>query len=276
MITQQFPIEEIKDLLVKIQKIIYKDDVSTLSTIEKDLLLSYTRSFYDKILHTEIESAKSQAPVEEEMVPLPPKEEKQEKIELIEAPEIEKEPEPVIVEELKIKEEVPIEIISNGSSHRDIPIEKVEIPIPSSPKPSFDDLVNKVKEQFDHTSKQPPIQLVSPDTEDDEPMVYSSINIDELFSSNTARELSDKLSQSHIEDIGRAMGLNERIFTLNELFDGDNAVFEKALSDLNNAVSFDHAKEIIGSQLAGRYNWLAESKIKKAKDFIKLVKRRYI
>jgi hypothetical protein len=169
---------------------------------------------------------------------------------------------------------VPEEIIVNKI---DIPEKQITVPI-DPPKPTFDELVNKVKEQMNHQSKPQVIQFVSQAEEEDEdqPVSFSDLNLDILFSNKNLNELSDKLSQSHIDDIGKAMGLNERIFTLNELFNGDNSDFEKSLVELNSAASFAVAKEIIATNLAVKYNWLTDSKIKKARDFVKLVKRRYI
>ena len=46
--------------------------------------------------------------------------------------------------------------------------------------------------------------------------------LSELFQTEQINELSDKLSFSPISDLTKAMGLNERIFTVNELFGGNN------------------------------------------------------
>ncbi len=96
-----------------------------------------------------------------------------------------------------------------------------------------------------------------------------------LFAFKTATELSEKLSQLPIGDIKKAMGLNERISTQNELFGGDNNAFETTVNALNQLRSYDEAKDYLVRNVAQRYNWAGKEKKDKAKEFIKLVKRRY-
>jgi hypothetical protein len=99
--------------------------------------------------------------------------------------------------------------------------------------------------------------------------------LEELFAVTSARELSEKLGELPIADIKKAMGLNERIFTVNELFGGDQAAFDETLSNLNFMPGFEAAKNFLINGVASKYNWASKDKKSKAKTFIKLVKRRY-
>ncbi len=78
-----------------------------------------------------------------------------------------------------------------------------------------------------------------------------------------------------IGDIKKAMGLNERISTQNELFGGDAADFENTVSALNQLRNYEEAKNYLIRDMAVKYNWLGKAKKEKAKEFIKLVRRRY-
>ena len=78
-----------------------------------------------------------------------------------------------------------------------------------------------------------------------------------------------------IKDLTKAMGLNEKIFTINELFGGDGKAFDTALKTLNTFNSFEQAKAYLSENFAGQYKWNSRSKKKKAINLIKLVKRRY-
>ncbi|GAB1397305.1 hypothetical protein MASR1M65_20840 [Saprospiraceae bacterium] len=78
-----------------------------------------------------------------------------------------------------------------------------------------------------------------------------------------------------VDDINKAMGLNEKIFTINELFGGDNASFDQAIKTLQSFATFDQAKEYIIQSIAPQYDWLSPQKFKKAKEFIKIVKRKF-
>lgn len=97
----------------------------------------------------------------------------------------------------------------------------------------------------------------------------------ELFVVNASSEVSDKLSQAPITDLTKAMSINERIFTINELFGGNQEEMDNILTALNGLKTFDEAKDILMRSVAPKYDWTANSKLKKARTFIKLVQRRY-
>lgn len=99
--------------------------------------------------------------------------------------------------------------------------------------------------------------------------------LEELFAFTSAKELSEKLSELPITDIKKAMGLNERIFTINELFSGDQSAFDATVATLNQLKSFEEAKDYLIRNISGKYNWASKDKKSKAKTFIKLIKRRY-
>ena len=104
---------------------------------------------------------------------------------------------------------------------------------------------------------------------------YSSAFMD-IFEDKEKHDLSDKLSMMPIKDLRKAFGINERIFTVNELFGGDNDYFETSISDLNSFSSFEEAKDYILSKIASKFNWDSDKRIKKAAHFIKTVRRRYL
>ncbi|MCB0643443.1 MAG: hypothetical protein KDC44_17455, partial [Phaeodactylibacter sp.] len=100
-------------------------------------------------------------------------------------------------------------------------------------------------------------------------------DVEELFESSKAKELSEKLGELPIPDLTKAMGLNEKIFTINELFDGDQNKFNSVLQVLNGLHTYEQAKEYLVSEVVDTFDWTDKSKKKKAKNFIKLIRRRY-
>lgn len=98
----------------------------------------------------------------------------------------------------------------------------------------------------------------------------------ELFQFKKAEDLSEKLDSTHIENIQRAMGLNERILTQNELFKGDKNSFETTVQKLNSMHQFDEARSYLCEEIIPLYDWTNEDRIKKAQEFIKLVKRKFV
>lgn len=97
-----------------------------------------------------------------------------------------------------------------------------------------------------------------------------------IFAQADVNELSDRLSMSPIKDMTKAMGINERIFTVKELFGGDNDVFNSILQRINGCSSYDEASEYLLTGIARDQDWANESKLKKAETFMKLVKRRFV
>jgi hypothetical protein len=133
------------------------------------------------------------------------------------------------------------------------------------------------------TNKKPLVAEVEEEEEEEETPVIvhkkteaPDEELENLFEHHQARELSEKLSELPIPDLNKAMGLNERIFTINELFDGDQEAYKQAIQVLNGFHSFDDAKNYLVKEIAIRFNWAHAGKKNKAKNFIKLVRRRYI
>jgi len=97
---------------------------------------------------------------------------------------------------------------------------------------------------------------------------------EELFEMPAAKELSDRLSATPVRDLTRAISINEKILTCNELFGKDKNRFNDALKTLNGFSSFTEARPYL-ARLANEFGWDKKSAKKKAQVFIKLVRRRY-
>jgi len=98
----------------------------------------------------------------------------------------------------------------------------------------------------------------------------------ELFETSNGSELSDKLANAPIKDLTKAMGINEKIFTVKELFGGNQEEMDNILTALNGLSDFEEAKSVLMRSVASKYDWHETAKQKKAKNFIKLVRRRYV
>lgn len=137
----------------------------------------------------------------------------------------------------------------------------------------------EVKKEED-ISKQVTRQVEPELTKRDEIVAESPVHVSDefraIFNEKKSSELSEKLSMLPVSDLKKAFGLNEKIFTINELFDGDNKVFESTINDLNSLSSFTEAKDYIISNLISRFKWDSDIKIKKAEHFVKTIRRRYM
>ena len=215
-------------------------DEKNISTIEQDLMKSYARQFYDALL-----SGPGAAPKQDTAT-----------VEIIKtAPKVslrKQAPPPKAEEAAKAPELTPV---------RPAPAPEKEAPRPKKEAPAPTPVVTK-------PAAPSPIPVPLPNTK-------VSAGLEDLFSFGSAKELSEKLRQLPITDIKKAMGLNERIFTVNELFGGKQAAFDETLNALNELKSFEEAKQYLMQNAATQFDWASKTRKNKAKTFIKLVKRRY-
>ncbi|RMG78125.1 MAG: hypothetical protein D6714_18640 [Bacteroidetes bacterium] len=243
-------LQKAKILLEKIQAL-HKSmsaDAGHISAIEKDLMLSYVRQLYDACLTQNHEVQKNEPP----------------KVEIIKstskrtAPK----PPPKPVLEVPQMEEKP---------------EKVPPPPPKRPAPRTIELSEDLKEMADSAPAPDPAPAPPPTPRPAaRPKTTVPPEIDELFEEPHAKELSEKLSLLPIKDLRKAMGLNEKIFTINELFGGDQSAFDATIATLNGVKNFEQAKAYLIENVAMKFNWTDKNKKKKAANFIKLVRRRYL
>lgn len=96
-----------------------------------------------------------------------------------------------------------------------------------------------------------------------------------LFEQKQAKELSEKLSELPIPDLRKAIALNDRLLLTRELFGGDNQAFDNAIHALNGFQGMEQAKAYLLDQCVMRYRWMDKKHLETAKNFIKLVRRRY-
>lgn len=95
-----------------------------------------------------------------------------------------------------------------------------------------------------------------------------------LFRAPATRELSDKLSQRSVDDLTKAMSINDKLLYANELFGRDMSTMNSTLDRLNRLSSMGEAQPIL-VPFAERHDWAEEERAEVAESFIKLVRRRY-
>ncbi len=98
----------------------------------------------------------------------------------------------------------------------------------------------------------------------------SSIN-DRLKENKT--ELSDKLTESSVKDLRKAIGINDRFLYIKELFRGDEAMYERSIKTINGFSIFPEAEYWIRRELKVKLGWEDSQEV--VKQFDQLVKRRF-
>lgn len=229
-----------KPFLSKLQKIkVLAENAESdgqMSKLEHDLLAAYIRELYE-LLHAEHAAEPVKKAVKPEPVFVPAPEVSAPAV--VEIPVVVSKPETTIVEKIQKPVEIPtiVETIT----------ETVQVPV----------AVPQVTE---------PVKIKAVDQG----------LLAELFTEEKVNDLSDKLASQKINDLTKAMGINERIFTIQELFNNDNGLFSKSMEKLNGLPDFETAKTYLSQELIPQLDWTSEKKIKKAATFIKLVRRRYM
>ena len=257
-------INKVKKQLKKINNLVEAiEGEGKASSIEKDLLKSYVQDLYEKITTGKHETASAPAPqpvVKQEAVA---KNIVQEPT-LVAAPV--SIPEPVVEKSIFAEAPAPIAVPEVKPVVKLEPVLADAIDVPNIPatngyapsvQPSIESTVTEIEEVQSETS----------------PL---SSEVLELFSDVAIADLSDRLANMPIKDLSKSMGLNERVFTVNELFAGNNQLFNEIIQHLNGLTSFTEAKEFLGRGIAEDQNWTSDYKVKKAAKFIQLVRRRYL
>ena len=215
---------------------------SSIDEHEQQLMLNYIRQFYKAFSGEALES-EGPEPIKTPRV-IRKTIETTPVVQEISVPQFTPEPKPDPIPEpepIPIAESVPIRV--------EKPVKKYTPP-PATPTPTY------------QADELPERNIV----ENDE--------YEELFELPAAKELSDRLSSTPIRDLTKAISINEKILTCNELFKKDNTRFNDALTTLNGFTSFSEARPYLAS-LANEFGWDKKTRKKKAQVFIKLVRRRY-
>ncbi|MFK7810727.1 MAG: hypothetical protein AB8F74_23165 [Saprospiraceae bacterium] len=247
-------LKEAKIMLEKINRLYDSMTIdSKIDPFEQELMLSYIKKMYVafsangeplNVVPSRKQEVKQQTTVEEKPKPKvirrvtvdPPT-----PVAPPPAPAPEPTPEP---EEIEIAEDITEEVITPAPAPKPKP-KPAPKPAPTPPPA-------------------PPVSKAAPANEE----------VEELFEDAGGKELSERLASLPIRDLTKAMGLNERILTVNELFGKDQQAFTTSMNVMNTMGSFDEAKKFL-TECAQKYDWTAGNKKKKAKVFIKLVRRRY-
>jgi len=85
-----------------------------------------------------------------------------------------------------------------------------------------------------------------------------------------AQDISVKIQSKPVEDIGKAIGLNDKFLFINELFKGDSSLYKKTVDFLNNSSDFNDAFNFLNDH----FKW--EMKNETVQKFMEVVRRKFI
>ncbi len=143
-----------------------------------------------------------------------------------------------------------------------VKIEAQEIPNPVTevpPAASFDDILDETKSKKDLFSQ----------------IKASKEIIDlnkKLAEARGNHSLAEKLQNQQIDSLKSVIGINDKFYFINELFDGDSHKYDDVIYTLNNFKKLDDAMQYY-STLKYRYNWSEESEA--SEKLIHMLERKF-
>jgi hypothetical protein len=87
------------------------------------------------------------------------------------------------------------------------------------------------------------------------------------------KEVAQKLQDVPIKDLRKAIGINDRYLYINELFSGDEAMFERSVKTLNQFSILPEAEFWMQRELRIKLGWKEDNLL--VQQFVQLVRRRF-
>lgn len=102
--------------------------------------------------------------------------------------------------------------------------------------------------------------------------IETTASLNDRLKTETA-EVSHKLTEQPIRDLKKAIGINDRFLFINELFRGDEAMYERSIKTINSFSIFPEAEYWIRRELKTKLGWINADPT--VAHFDQLVKRRF-
>lgn len=87
-------------------------------------------------------------------------------------------------------------------------------------------------------------------------------------------ELGDSLQDVPIKDLKKAIGINDKFLFINELFRGDDVMYERSIKTINGFSIYPEAEYWIKRELKLKLGWNDRNEV--VKQFDQLIKRRFL
>jgi len=138
---------------------------------------------------------------------------------------------------------------------------------------------NKPTVVFDPVEDIPTLTHQQPPVPEPKKEVHQSLNekkgdsLNERLKENK-NELFDSLADQPIRDLRKAIGVNDKFLFINELFRGDDVMYERSIKTINSFSIYPEAEYWIKRELKLKLGW--DEKSPEVKQFDQLVKRRFL
>lgn len=302
-------LERVKQVLKKVNALIENlDDQGQTSAIERDLLLRYLRDLYEDVSSPKVisdaislerelapspiaEPAKTKEPLENQITaPAIQPVVKHVPLQVDEVPESLSAVEPIATvqeSQTTFYDAAPASESKTVSTSNEQPRvaqpEEAVINTFENPLQYFPPSEEKIQTQPANvpTESMPPAAPAAPTASVEEPLSVAhsiesaSDRFDSVFLEKSAADIADKYQLERVVTIEGAMGINERMLTINELFGGEHNVFMETVTYINNLGDFESARKYLIEGVAARFNWDSDERLGMASEFVQLVRRKF-
>ncbi len=87
------------------------------------------------------------------------------------------------------------------------------------------------------------------------------------------REVGNSIVETPVKDLRKAIGINEKYLYINELFQGDENMYERSIKTINSFTVFPEAEHWIRRELYTKLCWINDNQT--VKQFDQLIRRRF-
>lgn len=195
------------------------------------------------------------------------------------------------IEESSLPEEKTVEVLQVDEAELEAELEEIKrnaqnknnLGVHNKPALLFDPLEEIPTLAHQYIVKSPEVAPVSTPILE-EPVVTHQPELHEKIASATNASLNDKLKQTKIElgeslletpikDLKKAVGINDRFLFINELFRGDDVMYERSIKTINSFSIYPEAEYWIKRELKLKLGW--DDKNEVVKQFDQLIRRRF-
>jgi hypothetical protein len=156
----------------------------------------------------------------------------------------------------------PVEDVPTLASHIAPPTQVQQSPPPEPVKPAYQPTPTH------HAQFQP----AAPQTASVPTAETVSKELNEKLKEAT-KEVAHKLQDTPIKDLRKAIGINDRYLYINELFNGDEAMFERSVKTLNQFSILPEAEFWMQRELRIKLAWKEDNLL--VHQFVQLIRRRF-
>ncbi len=182
---------------------------------------------------------------------------------------------PVVEEQIMIPEEKTVEVLQIDEAEVEAELEEMKKTLESR---EIIHAQNKPQIIFDPVEDTPTLthqktSIVAPRKEIHEVLpVENSASLNEKLNQKQT-ELSHSLQDVAIKDLRKGIGVNDRFLFINELFRGDEVMYERSIKTINGFTIYPEAEYWIKRELKLKLAWNEGNPV--VKQFDQLVRRRF-